>query len=236
MGIVVSVTEAFVFLAGKPTSSLSLGDLIQLMKNFKDRRSEISTKASIAREESRKALVHKPLQPQPVPGANQPKLNLPPQISSRRMVTLRRLQTQRGSAISIQKSPRGLSEIAAREEREILLACQKSKKFYEDSSFPATLASIWPKANPQDINAKKVADEWRRPRETSTDPQLFVDDINQGDVVQGALGDCWFISALAVLAQFGPELLRGLFVSCHPAEGLYPREFSCSVFQLLIRP
>jgi hypothetical protein len=40
--------------------------------------------------------------------------------------------------------------------------------------------------------------------------------------MQGALGDCWFVSALAVLAQFGPDLLRGLFVSSHPVEGLYP--------------
>ncbi len=38
---------------------------------------------------------------------------------------------------------------------------------------------------------------------------LFKDGVNPGDVIQGKLGDCWFLGAVATLAT-RPELLRNV--------------------------
>jgi hypothetical protein len=37
---------------------------------------------------------------------------------------------------------------------------------------------------------------WRRPREINPKSALFVGGSCDSDVVQGALGDCWFLAAL----------------------------------------
>lgn len=43
-----------------------------------------------------------------------------------------------------------------------------------------------------------------------TEGQLFVDGSSSGDVIQGSLGDCWFLGALSVLAT-QEDLLRSIF-------------------------
>ncbi len=80
---------------------------------------------------------------------------------------------------------------------------------------------------------------WRRPREINPKSALFVGGSCDSDVVQGALGDCWFLAALcgtghlrtfiiclmtnrrvrAVVAT-RHDLMQQLFVSCHPEHGL----------------
>ena len=45
-----------------------------------------------------------------------------------------------------------------------------------------------------------------------TDPELFEDGIESGDVIQGALGDCWFLGAMSALST-RPELLQSVFVT-----------------------
>jgi len=49
--------------------------------------------------------------------------------------------------------------------------------------------------------------QWRRPKEICKNPGMFVDGVDRFDIVQGATGDCWFLAALASVAQ-QPKLLK----------------------------
>ena len=53
---------------------------------------------------------------------------------------------------------------------------------------------------------------WLRPHKISTkdDPEFLDDGADTNDVIQGAIGDCWFIGALSVLAT-NDEYIRGDF-------------------------
>ena len=62
-----------------------------------------------------------------------------------------------------------------------------------------------PVGSPRDTNV-----EWYPLTEISDCAQFFSDGIESNDVIQGCLGDCWFISALSVLAT-KDYLLRGEF-------------------------
>ena len=55
---------------------------------------------------------------------------------------------------------------------------------------------------------KPSALEWPDVREVIKDCRFFKDRISSNDVIQGSLGNCWFIGALSVLAT-RDELLRG---------------------------
>ena len=58
--------------------------------------------------------------------------------------------------------------------------------------------------------------EWRRATEwlsaSSMEPELLKDGIDPNDIKQGMLGDCYFVAALATLAEW-PDRVRKLFVS-----------------------
>ena len=62
--------------------------------------------------------------------------------------------------------------------------------------------SLYPDGNPPgpgEIDPSEV--EWYRPAQICPKPQwMDSEGVNAGDVAQGALGDCWFISALGSLA------------------------------------
>ena len=70
---------------------------------------------------------------------------------------------------------------------------------------------------------------WRRPREFMLpdprkglfEPQIFEKDIHPSDILQGYLGDCWLLCAIACLAEM-PALVERLFMvkECNE-EGLY---------------
>jgi cytochrome c-type biogenesis protein CcmE len=58
-------------------------------------------------------------------------------------------------------------------------------------------------------------------------PTVFFEGIDPGDVAQGILGDCYFLSALSVLAEH-PHRIRKLFVT---QEGNYEGMYQVTWFQ-----
>ena len=76
--------------------------------------------------------------------------------------------------------------------------CQKSGEKFVDPKFPCN-SSILPS------DATQV--EWLRPEEIcqrngkNEEPQLFDETRDMFDVNQGELGDCWFASALSMIAD-----------------------------------
>lgn len=61
---------------------------------------------------------------------------------------------------------------------------------------------------------------WRRPHEffivnpaeSLNEPSIFAEEIEPADIVQGQLGDCWFMCALSALAE-RPALVERLFIT-----------------------
>lgn len=52
----------------------------------------------------------------------------------------------------------------------------------------------------------------RRVEDIYDDPKFIVDGINAGDIKQGGMGDCWFLAALATIANV-PQLLESICVA-----------------------
>uniref|UniRef100_H2YVE4 Uncharacterized protein n=1 Tax=Ciona savignyi TaxID=51511 RepID=H2YVE4_CIOSA len=50
--------------------------------------------------------------------------------------------------------------------------------------------------------------EWKRPHEISENPQLFVGGASRFDIMQGELGDCWLLAAIASLSLNDDLLYR----------------------------
>ncbi|XP_068085101.1 calpain-9 [Anabrus simplex] len=83
-----------------------------------------------------------------------------------------------------------------------ILASVKGSDLYCDPDFPATNDSLF-----QDPENELPLLVWKRPHEIVSKPQMFVDGANRTDVKQGALGDCWFLSAASAIAC-RPELIQ----------------------------
>ena len=111
-------------------------------------------------------------------------------------------------------------------EEEIAKYCKNHNKKWEDPDFPADGSSLYlnPSNPPEGAMPPKFV-KWLRPEEFCTSPQMFCDGVSAGDVVQGALSDCWILSALSILAT-KPKLLTKLIVSerCK-AQGIYVMQF-----------
>lgn len=91
-----------------------------------------------------------------------------------------------------------------------LTAPVAAKKYTRDAPFMDSNFS--PSAQILGKHAAKVT-SWRRPVEIVGSPALFVDGVDEGDVIQGALGNCWFLGALSVVAAGGTSFIEQSFLA-----------------------
>jgi len=79
---------------------------------------------------------------------------------------------------------------------------QKLRKHHQDLGVPWTDHTF--PANDSSIGLQKSRElgrvDWRRVSDISTRPHLVTDGVGRHDVVQGKLGNCWFVAASSVLA------------------------------------
>lgn len=74
-------------------------------------------------------------------------------------------------------------------------------QLFEDAEFPAQMSSLFY----QNQSISPSAIEWKRPHELCNEPELVKGGTSRHDVNQGQLGNCWFVAACSVLAEF-PKL------------------------------
>ena len=125
------------------------------------------------------------------------------------------------------KNTHALSEL----EEQFAKKCKDAGTLFTDPEFSASAKAIW--LDPENPNTGACAGcadseiQWLRPKDIHDckDPGLFKDGVEPGDVVQGALSDCWILSSLSILAAH-EHLLSKLFVSAKHADlGMYVMRF-----------
>jgi calpain-5 len=75
-------------------------------------------------------------------------------------------------------------------------SCLSTGALFVDPEFPASRSSLAKKNGMKNLD--KIT--WKRPKDFVRDPQLIVDKVTPQDLDQGAIGDCWIISAMTGLA------------------------------------
>ncbi|CAJ1332561.1 unnamed protein product [Effrenium voratum] len=94
---------------------------------------------------------------------------------------------------------------------------------WKDPDFPANKESLGP-------GLARQRAYWERLAAYTSTPVLF-DDAEPGDVLQGMLGDCWLLSAIAAVAEFPNFFKDHLFVTQEiPEDGKYEiKLFDCKL-------
>ncbi|XP_072945477.1 uncharacterized protein sol [Epargyreus clarus] len=105
--------------------------------------------------------------------------------------------------------------------QEVLAQCGATGEPYVDESFPASPRSLYYGGSAEGGAAAR----WLRPHQIHVDadhrlPWVVFRDPRPSDISQGVLGNCWLLSALAVLAERS-ALVRGVLVRAEPPRGAY---------------
>lgn len=98
--------------------------------------------------------------------------------------------------------------------------CRKEGVLFEDPDFPATDSTLFFSRKPPRPFV------WKRPKEISSSPKLFVGGASRFDITQGMLGDCWLLAAVASLCQY-----EGLLYQVIPGDSDFDSDDYCGVFR-----
>lgn len=117
---------------------------------------------------------------------------------------------------------------AARIAHQISTRLTNNKQKFVDLDFPTDNRSLFDDAATHTLDAetKKHVSKyvWQRLSQMAPDAALFVDGTSATDIVQGALGSCYLLSALAVLAT-RKDLVSSIFVTSKASLGLFQVRF-----------
>ncbi|XP_014665234.1 PREDICTED: calpain-15-like [Priapulus caudatus] len=129
-------------------------------------------------------------------------------------------------ASDLMEDLRKIDEQEATETRErIMLFCKQNHEPFVDDSFPPSLKSLY--YDPTEPG-KDASIRWQRPHQVACNnareakiPWAVFRTPLPSDISQGILGNCWFLSALAVLAE-RPDLVERVMLTRQVnAEGVY---------------
>lgn len=73
--------------------------------------------------------------------------------------------------------------------------CLRDRRLFVDRTFPADATSLGSMSEP--------GVQWVRATKLLKNPQFFIDSFSTTDIVQGNLGDCWFLAAMSSLTLDG---------------------------------
>ncbi|KMT14308.1 hypothetical protein BVRB_4g070930 [Beta vulgaris subsp. vulgaris] len=105
----------------------------------------------------------------------------------------------------------------------------RGEKHFTDQEFPPNNQSLFVDPGKPPLKLQVVS-EWMRPKEivkegrVDSRPCLFSGSANPSDVCQGHLGDCWFLSAVAVLAEVS-RISEVIITPEYNEEGIYTVRF-----------
>ena len=91
--------------------------------------------------------------------------------------------------------------------------CLKNQQLFVDPMFPPTNQSLFSKSDPCQFlqGAKDII--WKRGIDICEHPNFFVDGASRFDIMQGELGDCWLLAAMANLTLHN-KLLEKVIPPC----------------------
>ena len=85
----------------------------------------------------------------------------------------------------------------------------RKAKPWTDPDFPPNLKSLYDCAVDQ-VECRRFASyEWKRASVCYDKPHVFEKGISPNDIIQGTIGDCYFLAVLSVIAD-NPNRIRAL--------------------------